>query len=336
MQVDRVQDREDKRKRPPQKYRHYPLDGDQSAASLLMGRSPYGIYIYRFSDDSWYVGQTINLAERHQQHLHEYRHEAEYEGISLTDMYFMEVDPEKGRSYLSEQEVKAIQWADSQGLRLHNRLITGRPRGEDVATVILDDDTSFSLPWKRELITQGSMNAAPLDDAQESAIKKAQGLEGAPFYEDLREVLGIYLGRTIHEAAASAGLLWSVSALPATNGGKRLMTFSISTLETVFVIGSVRNGIEFVRVNCKRPEEDRRIAPPLLRYIPYKADYRAAEDVVAYEFDTLDDFRDALDNERFLDWCYRLNIELMRKSPTFHKQGFNPLFAKNLLEVIQS
>lgn len=317
---------------PPRRFRHYPLDGEQSMASLLLDRSSCGIYIYRFSDNSWYVGQTVNLANRHQQHLHDYRHDSEYEGIELIDMWFMETDPLE----LDDEEFKAVQWADDKGLRLHNRLLTGRPRGEEVVDIALDDKAVFQLGLVRSTLTQETLDPVQLQVRKLGEIgERARKLREADFYDDLCRVLGVYVRSTVPEAAATAGKLWSVSALPSTNNGARLVTLSVSNLETIYVVGDIGEGIDLIEVNAKRPEEDRRMAPPLLKTcgLPCRTDYRIAKDVLQFEFNSLSKLGSGLKNERFLDWCYRLNVELMRKSPTFHTRGFNPILASDILKA---
>lgn len=319
---------------PPHSFKRYPLGEGQSVASSLLGSNRRGIYIYRFSDGTWYVGKSVDVVKRHGQHLHDYRHDPEFEGLAITDVWFMEVGPALGDAFLNEQETATIKYADRAGWDLHNEQKTGHPHGNEDFEAVLEGSETLAFPWERPTSPKWALGpSARLGQEDSSSVAwRLSRLRGAGFYGELREAVDEYLRLTVHEAAATAGFLWSVSALPSTNGGYRLFTASVSSLETLYAFGHVDGDVDLIHVNCKRPDGSFP-APPLLAGTgrPARVGYGACGGVRCFEFRSIAAFRAALRNERFLDWCWRLNIEMMRKSPTLHTKGFCTGLARDLL-----
>ncbi len=315
------------------RFTRYPDVGTSSLASFLAEGQRYGIYLYHFSDDSWYVGKSKDVAERHQQHVHEWRHREDYQDVCPEDFYFMEVDRSKGERYLDERETETIRWVEGLGKNLRNVAKTNLPRGTGSVQVTIED-ALFTLPWDRSQATWGTVPSVVLGDGlTERQRRSFNRLKSAPFYSDLASCVGGYLRKTVPEAQATAGTLWSVSALPSTNGGVRLMTLSLANLETLYVIGSLEEGVEVVVVNAKKPEGDRK-PDPCWYTDRHRAHYKASTGVVSYFFSGTDALLRGLENERFLDWAYRLNVELLRTSPTLFRKGFNALLAADLIEAM--
>lgn len=313
----------------------YPLEEGQSLASLLSGGVLSGIYVYRFSDNTWYVGKTVNLISRHSQHCHDYRHDRDYSGVRITDVWFMPVDKRLGDARLDEEETLAIKRADSCGYSLRNKMKTKSPRGTETARIELADKSVIEIPWEREHITQGlCTRAACISGTSDNNSTKAHRLIGSSPYKELRSVLGKYLRETIPEARATAGRVWAISALPSTAGGGRLLTLSISVLETIFVVGSVSKGIEAIVVNMKKPRGYHGFGwLPRTGFLYRASSYKACENVYSLELSGADDLADSLARSKCLDWCYGLNCELMRRSPTFHTRAHSAVLAEDLLNA---
>ncbi|MCI1934006.1 MAG: hypothetical protein LKJ31_02735 [Atopobiaceae bacterium] len=56
--------------------------------------------------------------------------------------------------------------------------------------------------------------------------------------------------------------------------------------------------------------------------------YNAAKGVIQYYFLDLADLRLSLEDHRFLDWCYRLNVEMLRRCKNPQGHFSNPLLVR--------
>lgn len=79
-------------------------------------------------------------------------------------------------------------------------------------------------------------------------------------------------------------------------------------------------------INMKRPEGDKRTMEGLV-----DPGYYAADNVLQKDFDSAASMVLAQDDEHMLDWCYRLNIELMRKGGCMVRHTNNPLLVSDLI-----
>ena len=182
------------------RFTRYPDVGTSSLASFLAEGQRYGIYLYHFSDDSWYVGKSKDVAERHQQHVHEWRHREDYQDVCPEDFYFMEVDRSKGERYLDERETETIRWVEGLGKNLRNVAKTNLPRGTGSVQVTIED-ALFTLPWDRSQATWGTVPSVVLGDGlTERQRRSFNRLKSAPFYSDLASCVGGYLRKTVPEA----------------------------------------------------------------------------------------------------------------------------------------
>lgn len=50
-----------------------------------------GIYLYEFTDGTAYVGKSVDMVARHAQHLHEYKHRPDFDGVGIAAAYFASV-----------------------------------------------------------------------------------------------------------------------------------------------------------------------------------------------------------------------------------------------------
>lgn len=106
-------------------FRELRLDGQRSIAKDVPDDGCQGIYAYEFKDGTWYVGKSIDVRSRHQQHLHDWRQETP--PLVPARMLFAEVKGDE--TLLDRAETEAIaQFA--RGHELRNIMKTSLPGGE--------------------------------------------------------------------------------------------------------------------------------------------------------------------------------------------------------------
>lgn len=72
-----------------------------------------GIYIHRFDDGTYYVGKSVDMANRYIQHLHEYRREYDFVGSTVAYAWFAALPADSTAEELDEFETRAITWSVS-------------------------------------------------------------------------------------------------------------------------------------------------------------------------------------------------------------------------------
>lgn len=146
-------------------FRELRLDGGRSIACDLPDDGCRGIYAYELSDGTWYVGKSVDVRARHQQHLHEWRHANP--PIEPVRMLFSEV---RGSDYeLDEAETRAIAAFERKGLSLRNLMKTGRPGGAGNLRIEVVGGFGVEVPWersKRPRASSVSCGAGPQNHAK--------------------------------------------------------------------------------------------------------------------------------------------------------------------------
>lgn len=128
--------------------------------------------------------------------------------------------------------------------------------------------------------------------------------------------------------ADTAGLLWTITALPHTSNDTRLCTLSCQNAETLalFKAGEAHpDPCGFV--NVKRPEGGRLpLWPKRLRHT-----YKALRNSTTLVFDDMGEAFRLLHQPRTLDCCYQANAELMRRGASMYQQYNNPYLVEDIL-----
>jgi predicted GIY-YIG superfamily endonuclease len=307
-------------------FKHYEIDGGNSV-HFGLGGNCRGIYAYHFNDGTWYVGKSIDMAVRFTQHLHEYRHSIK-QMPTISDAWFAEIKS-KEPSVLDEMETKAIHYFEDYGYDLRNKAKTQLPQGPNDAIVILEGNIGIKLPWNRSEKPSSSRHYVRNDsDITKNQRKRFERLMRHPAWDQIAQILIHYINATIPDPAATAGKLWSLSAYPSGRYGstRRLCTLTIQNLETL-VIGWTDDDKIFSFLNMKQPDKYSNVIKGLI-----KADYSAASNVYTDYSNNLDFILEDIENEVIQDWCYRLNVELMRKGGCMVRHSNNPLLVQAILE----
>ncbi|MDO4183191.1 MAG: hypothetical protein Q4E12_06275 [Coriobacteriia bacterium] len=296
------------------------------AAELPAGKRK-GIYCYVFSNNTFYIGKSKDMVVRHGQHLHEYKDRPDMRGVAIARALFASLPAKTGKQELDDIETDMIRWAERQGWELQNRAKTNRPGDGGDIKVLLDSSAVFRLPWDRAKRSNACV-PAKLGRSTQSQVKRHDKLKALPYWSELRALLRRYVAETIQEPAHTAGTLWSASALPGgREGAPPLVCISCGVLESLVVYreGDGVGGF----LNCKRPAEDKLPFPKV--WGSDKDQYKASKDVIRRYFYSLDELERLLENERLLNWCWRLNIEMMWKSGNPNVRALNPRLVRDLL-----
>lgn len=310
------------------------IDGSiPSAASLaLPADERRGIYLYQFTDGTAYVRRSVDIARRLSDHRHDYRHDPHQLRIRLA--HFAPVSDDVSDEELDEIETEAIHWAESHGFDLINKMKVRKPGGSSDIAVVLDDGATPLLPWDRAKRTN-ILEPAALPAPTRSQLQRYRRFASTPAVSSLSEDIARYIAETIPEFARLAGTRWSITAFPPRakrpyDGGECAACITCGTLETL-IIWTDGNNVSG-RINCKRPEGDKAFKP-FYPSLPGHNFYRAAEGVVSYTFWNKPAFERMLDNKRLLDWCYRLNVEMMRKETNPQARWTNPSLTQDVIEA---
>lgn len=279
-----------------------------------------GIYRYEFTDGTWYVGKSVDMVERYAQHLHEYRHRPDFEGVGIAAAYFASVDAACSDEELDRLETAAIADAEAEGRDLRNLLKVGRPGGNTGLLLDMDGHGMRSLPWDRAERTS-ALPAAELGEPTASQRERFKKLCRLPEGKALLDVLALYAETALQEPANTAGLYWTATTYPAR---KRTPAACVTcgTLETLAVFAD--GGTPYGYVNVKRPDGDGGL-PPVTPWRLYDYGYKAAGGVRTCEFSSIDELRRLLARPRFADWAYRLTIECFRRCKNPMAAKGNPL-----------
>lgn len=309
------------------------IDGSiPTAASLILPPNERrGIYVYEFTDGTAYVGRSVDMARRLADHRHDYRHEPRLMGKQIQRASFASVSDDVSDAELDEFETQTIRWAESKGYDLINELKVNRPGGAADISVVLADGSMPTIPWKRDMRTN-SLAAATFPSPSASQKSRFDRFERNPATRALIASFARYVAETIPEFAKLAGTHWSITAYPSRApraDSACAACITCGTLETLVVWS---NGIKvFGYINCKRPEDDL-LPRPLHPSASLRTCYRAADGIVRYEFRNKAALDKLFDDPRILDWCYRLNVEMIRKSANPQARWTNPSLTLSIIE----
>jgi hypothetical protein len=289
---------------------------DQGSLALFVeGRSHCGIYWIDFADGSSYVGQSVNARSRLATHRRRW--------ADAVVVRFAECQMER----LDELELAAVQYVQ-KSRPLRNILLTSRPGGLGDLTVTVREGVPLALPWERE--NRGRLavrEGIALDDVQVTDAWRR--LSAKAVYPDLVSVLHHIASEAMPSPVESQGVLWTLTALPATNrsaGWQRLFTLSAGRLELLRVFEDTRAGVAQFRwyLNLHPEADETRVKVALRRthatdgYVE-RVEYNAVkEPIITVNATGLGSLKALLANPYILDELYRLVVSLMR-------QGINPL-----------
>ncbi|MDR3067958.1 MAG: GIY-YIG nuclease family protein [Cellulomonas sp.] len=302
---------------------------DLGSASILF-RDPSrltGIYVLEFADGARYVGQTRNIVQRYAAHR---RHHGDILYLSFAPCARERLDAAE-RTTVHEQERIAP---------LRNIALTSLPGGDGDLATMIDDKISVILPWERE-------RRLTVDTTLDARRTRFSELARRGDYPALRRTLAHYVAETIPDPINTKRYAWTLTALPTTGrqkGVRRLFTFSCGNIETLLVLEGILDDGSQGLVACLNVAEDPERAlevamRPLsaagrLHISIFDTSYKAADNVVRIEADTIDALDEVLTDPVVLDAAYRLNVQMMRRGPSMFARFHNDVFAEDVLQAI--
>lgn len=298
------------------------IDGRASISTDLTDDEARGIYAYEFSDGTWYVGKSVDVRDRHVQHMHEYRHmDPPLHASKMLWATFSGTDQQ-----LDFAESEAIAWFESKGYDLRNKMKTGRPGGSLEVVVDTGEGWGVPIPWDRDRIPPSTREFA--FEEQPRMKEKFQKLQDLPEYDGIIDTLAWYVNNTIPAPADTAGSLWVATAMPQTYG--RICCITCQNVEALvlFEDGAFDKKGPWGFINAK-PDADMMVFAWSQIEL---SSYTNLRNCIAYTFDDLDAMNYALSSDRMLDCCYRVNSELMRKGASMMKRYNNPYLIEAILE----
>lgn len=133
-------------------FKEVEIAGRVSIGTDLTDDEARGIYAYEFSDGTWYVCKSVDVRDRHVQHMHEYRHMDP--PLHASKMLWATVSGTDQQLDFAESE--AIAWFESKGYDLRNKMKTGRPGGSLEVVVDTGEGWGVPIPWNRDRIPPGT------------------------------------------------------------------------------------------------------------------------------------------------------------------------------------
>ena len=317
-----------------------PLDVDgRASVTADLPDDRRGVYIYKFSDGTWYAGKSVDVASRYVQHRHEYRHDGSSHVVET--MWFSPVlgnDAEE----LDAAETQVISALERAGYELTNVLKTDTPGGSGDVVVHPAPGVGVSLPWDRGARPRtGECGTIPIPSASASNMRSFERLTNRDYWSDLLALLAAYVDETIPAPDSTVHVRWVATAMPSTGGTRgyrRIMAISCQNLETLVVFDEGKGPWGFVNMremDSLGRKVCRRFRSFSHGFHIWPADYQAARGVSRVQFDGLRELSALLSRKDFLDSCYRLNIELMRKGPTMFSRFDNPPLVRAILSAVE-
>lgn len=285
-----------------------------------------GIYVLEFENDDRYVGQTVNIVSRYATHKRNHG--------DVTAFSFAPCD-----SGLLDYYERAVIRHEQRSHNLRNLTLTDWPGGRDGLEVSLTEGAAVQLPWKRE--RRDTVKSEP----KASKERRFWELSARPDYAHICTQLARYIHESVPDPVRTAGILWSLSALPATGrtaDRRRLFTFNAGSVQMLFLTEWYLEGggVELVWTLNVWPENISERLEALsgdwLTGASYhhSSEYKTAGPVAAIECEGTDVFAKALDQSVIINAAYRLNVTMMRRAKTIYAKHHNQSFASDLLRCI--
>lgn len=294
------------------------FDGVKTAVGGNPNARHSGFYLLIFDDDSYYVGESVNLRARMAQH-------GQFWGSEISDVQFI-------RQNLSKQQLRAVEKQLIYGL---NGAIPDRCRNKTHASA------SFGTDALDEFLPEAEQHAW-LDDpaafnASDASSLKAMTPAQAVKYStaakrfaahagetDATTMLRTYLENCVPAPRRTEFQGWSVST--GTYGGARLLCVCVGKMET-FVVGSDLSGFIVVRrsVLLDGAKNFKKLTKrhPGIR-VKERSYHDAGADTITVFADSASSLISVLDDSLVLRAAARLVLDVMRKHPCVYTRYHCP------------
>ncbi|SHK72093.1 GIY-YIG nuclease family protein [Hymenobacter psychrotolerans] len=293
------------------------VTGRVSIADLFpTSRKRCGIYLLRFRDDTFYIGQAVDAVRRFAQHRKNYD--------TIEGYWFQAV----AKQHLNETEQRLIRQAESAGMLLTNKTFVTNVVGEtDLDLLVSPAEQDAWLADGRALDDDGVDLGLTVEER--FRVKYRQNflrLRQLPAYGRVKALLQAYITHGIPAFKKTEQSFWALSCLPATNKGTypRYFALNMNGME-VLVVGTdkaTNHGFVFAVVTgsfCADPAEKARF----LRSYAYSIEpsiYQAAgADQYRVDFKSMHYLLLALQQEpAFRRSIREMSLRLMRKGGTIY------------------
>lgn len=285
--------------------------------------STCGIYILEFATGERYVGQTKNLVSRYVEHA---RHHGDIVALQFA------VCPQ---AHLDQYE-RAIIHREQSAHSLRNLMLTNRPGGNGNLEVTVAEALSVNLPWLRaDRVTTRS-------EPDASKNGRFWSLSRHPHYPQIREHLARYVHETIPDPTRTAGLLWSLTALPSTSkatGRRRLLTLNCGSVETLFLTEYTnpqgdQDVVWSINLGPDAPARTLRVLHQRWpRHFTHESSqhYRSVGPLTSVDCRGQSAVGGVLAQADLLDAAYQLNLTLMRRARTIYTKHHNEAFSADVI-----
>jgi|HigsolmetaAR202D_1030399.scaffolds.fasta_scaffold00003_62 hypothetical protein len=208
-----------------------------SINDLLPEGKRTGLYILHLSDDSYYVGMSLDVCKRFQQHRLRFDN---IERLSFRRL-------PKRVALLRAKEREVIHTLDSYDVPLHNKVHITLPYGSSEFDILL-------TPEEQQVWLESGQNPSDMHAAQRPQIEahkllsdqhKLRILAQLPEHKAICQLLKTYITSTVPAYFRSEGRFWALSCLPSTFGGERASVVNMSTMEAFVVF---RDGTCFINL----------------------------------------------------------------------------------------
>jgi hypothetical protein len=291
------------------------VKGKNSIAHLFTEQTRCGIYLLKFSDKTYYIGQAKDVVKRFRQHCMSYD--------NIEHLWFQTVEREK----LNEVEQKLIHDAESDGLLLKNIVHVSHVFGKsNLDEIISPEQQKDWLENNKEIPNDGKDLYEEV--AEKDKIRYRQRFETLKANKDyplFKRILNTYLYKCLPAFKKTEQEFWSLSCLPGTNKNSfpRYFCMNVNFME-VFVAGydaELNEPFAFFVLSTLFMQTPKDINRILTRYpdIDFvEGNYKAGGvDQVSMYFSDLKEVEDILLTEPIVvKSIKKLNLGLMRKVPT--------------------
>lgn len=299
---------------------NHDVKGRISISDLFPKSKPRcGIYLLNFSDDTFYIGQAVDVVRRFAQHRKNYN--------NILKLWFQTVP----KSSLNEIEQHLIKEAELSGLLLTNKTFVSNVIGEtDLDLVITPQEQTEWLEENKSISNDGFRLYDKIDLKYKMKYRQNfENLQKQSNYEELKQLLSIYISKCLPATKKTEMSFWSLSCMPTTNlsSWPRFFCMNINAME-VFVLGlEKKTKIPFgflVLTNrfITSPVTIKKLEENYKSLEVENSNYRAAgTDQITLHFRNLQELKTLLINEsEIIDSIKEMNLRLMRKGGTIYSQ----------------
>lgn len=202
-----------------------------SIDALLPKKERSGIYILHFANGSYYVGQSVDITKRYQQHLRTY---GRIEQLSYRPV------PRK-QIALDEAEIETIYILEEKGYALLNIIHASVSNQSSDFDLLMHPDDQKRWAATHAPQEHAASHQPRIVITEEQRLKQGHKFKAFQRRHDVQEITSLlhhYVTHCVPEPRLTEYSYWSVSCMPSTNASTfpRIACFNMNVME-VFVVG---------------------------------------------------------------------------------------------------